>query len=423
MGNNKSTAGGPVSPARRANSDDLLRTSVRLKIPPHARLNPVRTAQWSARDLASGRFKTGLYRFLSDSVPAIHSCIWTWAHLAAAPGKFKVLSKDPKAEERAGERLKLLADRLISAPSGRRAGVTAMISELFTVLFRDGIYGGFVVLTSDGTAVDQFIPVDPADLRLESSTGRPGLFLEIEGTELDLQRPEFFYLPFNGAVDRPFGSSILQAVPFVAYIEQQLLDDMRRTSHNSGFHRLHVKITPPERMSGESDNAYTCRVNAYFDTTVDMIKSCQVDDNPVTWDNVAIESVGPDKSRDVTNSWFMSHRAMIEEICAATNLAPYLLGYSYGATTTWAAFKFDVVMRQVRSVQAQAAGLLEWLGNLDLALAGIDAHCEYQFDNSFAYQVKDDVAIQSSRIDNVLKLFQAGLIDEAAARQKAWEIL
>jgi hypothetical protein len=402
---------------------DSLRSNLRLKMPPSTAISPVRQLSWSAREIASGRFKTGLYRFLAENIPAIHSCLWTWTHLASAPGKFKAVAGGDRNEERANVRLKLLSDSIMAAPGGRRLGLAGMIPELFTVLFRDGIYGGFVVLSSDGSRVDQFVPVDPADIRLESSMGQPGLFLETAASEIDLHRPEFFYLPYNADVDRPFGRSLLQAVPFVAYIEQQLIDDMRRSSHNSGFHRLHVKITPPERMSGESDAAYTNRVNAYFDSTVDMIKSCDIDDNPVTWDNVLIDYVGPDKSRDVTNSWFMSHRAMIEEICAATNLAPYLLGYSYGATTTWAAFKFDVVMRHVRSVQAQAAQLLEWLGNLDLALAGIEARCEFHFDNSFAYQVKDDVAIQSSRIDNVLKLFQAGLIDEAAARQKAWEIL
>ncbi|MBI5266193.1 MAG: hypothetical protein HY851_03070 [candidate division Zixibacteria bacterium] len=400
-----------------------LRSNLRLKLPLGMATRRSSGMTWSTRDLVSGGFKTGLYRFLAENIPAIHSCIWTWAHLASAPGRFKVLAANPSAEDRANDRLKSLGDTIMASPGGRRIGLAGMIPELFTVLFRDGMYGGFVVLSPDGSRVDQFLPVDPADIRLESSSGQPGLFLETAGSEINLQRPEFFHLAYNADVDRPFGRSILQAVPFVAYIEQQLIDDMRRSSHNSGFHRLHVKITPPERMSGESDTAYTGRANSYFDATVDMIKSCEIDDNPVTWDNVAIEYIGPDKSRDVTNSWFMSHRAMIEEICAATNLAPYLLGYSYGATTTWSGFKFDVVMRQVRSVQAQAAQLLEWLGNLDLALAEIDARCEFHFDNTFAYQVKDDVAIQSSRIDNILKLFQAGLIDETAARQKAWEIL
>jgi len=202
-----------------------------------------------------------------------------------------------------------------------------------------------------------------------------------------------------------------------------MVDDMRRSSHNSGFHRLHIKINPPERMGGESDEAYSDRVNGYFDDTVSMIRSCEVDDNPVTWDNVTIEYVGPSSSRDVSHSWFMNHRAMVEEICAGTNLAPYLLGYSYGATTTWSAFKFDIVMRQVRSVQAEVARFLEWIGDIDLALAGIDARCRFEFDNSFAYQAMDQTAIRTSRVDNILKLLNAGLVDQETARIKAQELI
>jgi hypothetical protein len=115
----------------------------------------------------------------------------------------------------------------------------------------------------------------------------------------------------------------------------------------------------------------------------------------------------------------LNHRAMIEDICAGTNLAPFLLGYSYGATNTWSSFKFDVVMRQVKSVQAEVARFMEWIGNVELALAGYDCKCRFVFDNTFAYEATEKMTIENSRVDNVLKLYQAGLIDEEAARQKA----
>jgi hypothetical protein len=240
---------------------------------------------------------------------------------------------------------------------------------------------------------------------------------------LTLDRPDFYYLPFAASAAEPFGHSLLRPIPFVSYIEQQLVDDMRRASHNAGFHRLHVRITPPERLAGEADQAYIDRINAYFDATVRLVRECEVDDNPVTWDNVTLSYIGPDKSRDISNSWFMSHRAMIEEICAGTHLSPYLLGYSYGATTTWSAFKFDVVMRQVRSLQADIAAFLEWIARVDLALDGLDLPCRYLFDNSFAYQAKDSADITASRVDSLIKLLQAGLIDQETASRHAARLL
>ncbi|NOY89316.1 MAG: hypothetical protein GXO93_08020, partial [FCB group bacterium] len=228
----------------------------------------------------------------------------------------------------------------------------------------------------------------------------------------------FYFLPFNSDSSKPLGSSILHTVPFVAYIEQQLVDDMRRTSHNTGYNRMHVKVTPPERIAGEAENAYIERINSYFDATVSMIKSCALDENPVTWDNIDIKHIGPENVRTVTNSWFMHHRAMVEEICAGTNLAPFLLGYSYGATSTWASFKFDMVMRQVKSVQAEVASFLEWMGNIELALGGFKEKCVFEFDNTFAYRAGEKVSVQSQQVENILKLYQSGLLDEKTARRK-----
>ena len=380
--------------------------------------------KWSAHDTETGRWRKLLYRFLTDNVPVIKSCVWTWGRLSAAPGRFLVDSDiDGAIAERATSRLENLSRRLYANAAGNRIGLDSLLPELFGTLFRDGVFGGFLTVTPDGEQVDQFLPIDPADIRTENVQGKSCLLLEMDQHTISLDRPDFYFIPLDGSITHPLGRSILQAIPFVTYVEQQLVDDMRRASHNSGFHRLHVKITPPERMSGESDNAFTERINGYFDSTVQMIKSLEVDDNPVTWDNVEIQHVAPGKSREVTNSWFMSHRAMVEEICAGTHLAPYLLGYSYGATTSWSGFKFDVVMRQVRSVQAEVAHFLEWIGNIDLALAGLDVRCRFEFDNSFAYQAKDDLQLETGRVDNVLKLYEAGLIDKAIAREKIWNLL
>jgi hypothetical protein len=375
-------------------------------------------------DIQSGRYRTLLYRFLTENIPVVNACIWTWVRLAAAPGSYKVVDgAGEKVEQKAAQRLALLAQRLSVNPTGNPTALVTFLTDLFNSLFRDGICAGFLTVKKDASGVDRFIPIDAVGLTWENRETNPRLVLDHEKGSLALDRPDFYYIPFNGGVSKPLGQSILQAIPFVSYIEQQLVDDMRRTSHNSGYHRLHVKITPPERMSGESDSAYVDRINGYFDSTVSMIKSLDVADNPVTWDNVEIEHIGPDATRSITNSWFFNHRAMIEEICSGTNLSPFLLGYSYGATTTWSAFKFDLVMRQIRSVQSEVGHLLEWIGNIDLALAGLEAKCRFIFDNTLAYQATDHAAIQSSRVDNILKLYNAGLIDKDTAGEKAGELV
>ena len=375
-------------------------------------------------DLRSGRYRTMLYRFLADNIPVVNTCLWTWSRLAAAPGRYEIIdSNNTRSSEKGTQRLEQLSSNIYLNATGQSAGMPGLLVDMFTCLFRDGIFGGFVTVRKDASGVDRFVPVDPINISQGTEPDSTAPVLEFEDGSLNLTRPDFHYVALNAGISCPLGRSVLKAIPFVSYIEQQLIDDMRRASHNSGFHRLHVKITPPERAAGEADNAYMDRINSYFDSTVSMIKSCDVDDNPVTWDNVEIEYIGPSNSRSIGNTWFLNHRAMIEEICTGTNLAPFLLGYSYGATTTWSGFKFDMVMRQVRSVQAEAAQFLEWIGNIDLALAGLDLKCRFVFDNTFAYQATDKAAIESRQVESILKLYEAGLLDEETARKKAGELV
>ena len=289
----------------------------------------------STGDIVSGRFRSQLYRFMADSIPAVSACLWTWVRLAAAPGKFRIIEAGSDRAVRDGEaRLNRMTDSFYHNGVRTGRGIQSFLPDLFSSLFRDGSFGGFLSVRADRSGVDRFIPVDSGDLVIDGSNGRDHLYLEQENGRLNLDRRDFYFIPFDGNQSRPLGRSILQPIPFVAYVEQQLVDDMRRAAHNAGFHRLHVKVSPPERMSGESDSAYVDRINGYFDSTVSMIKSCEVDDNPVTWDNIEIDHIGPNATKGVSGSWFLNHRSMIEEVCAGTNLAPFLLGYSYGATTT-----------------------------------------------------------------------------------------
>jgi hypothetical protein len=370
------------------------------------------------------KVRIDLYRFLRDNIPLLSSCIWTWTRLCSAPGHFRIEDDIPESKKaRAIDSLEKLGLGLYPYKHHRSAGLDSFMPLLFNSLFTDGAFAGFLLLKPDMSGVDCFEPVDSAHIAVKSDRNRRGLYYQSENGEITLDSDDFYYLGLDSSVKNGLGRSILASIPFVAHIEQQLIDDMRRTMHNSGYHRLHVKINPPDRHSGESDDAYTGRINEYFDSTVSMIKDCQPDDNPVTWDNVTIDYVGPRNVNAVSNSWSLTYRAMVEEICAGTNLSPFMLGYSYGTTHNWAEFKYDLVMRHVQSVQRQAARFLEWMGNIELALKGFSCNCRYIFDNSLTYMASERSDIQKSTVDNIIRLYTAGLISKETASDKAGDLI
>lgn len=383
-----------------------------------------RALRWASTEKTGNRFRVNLYRFLRDSIPLLNSCLWTWSRLCAAKGAFRIEHPRNESQDTRGrEILERLGGLIYPNRVGGHFGIGSFLPMMFNSLFTDGAFAGFVILKGDGSGIERFVPVDPGDIDfVKNSTGKTGIVVETDKGKIKADGEDFYYIGLNDDISRSRGKSILESIPFVAYIQQQMIDDMRRTMHNAGYHRLHVKITPPERQSGEADERYVERINEYFDETVSMIRRTDPEDNPVTWDNVEIEYIGPGHTRTVSNSWFLSHRAMIEEICAGTNLSPFMLGYSFGTTHNWAQFKYDLVMRQVATVQRQASRFLEWLGNIELALRGFDSRCRFVFDNNFTYLAPERASIEKSRTETLISLYQSGLITREAAQEKAGEL-
>jgi hypothetical protein len=392
----------------------------------HSPINTVRGITFSTNEWRESRFRVRLYRFMAESIPLVGAVIWTWARLAAAPGRFIFIRDDRSVEDpHADLILKDLFQRINRICFGRAGNQEDFLPPFFQSLYLDGAVLGRIELASDVSAVDGYRFFDPA--RTEIEIGPSGDIRALESTdagETVHAGPDLFYYALNASLTNPYGRSILGAVPFVAYIEQQLLDDMRRSMHNAGYHRLHVKIHPPDKREGESDEAYAGRANAYFDSTVGMIRAIEPEDNPVTWDDVTIEHIGPSGPGGAkTSNWYLNHRAMIEEICSGTHLSPFLLGYSYNATTNWAQFKYDLVMRQVRSVQSAAINFLNWLANIELALKGCACRAEWRFDNALPALAGEQAEVKSKEAAGIISLYTAGLIDKETACRAAGRLV
>ncbi len=377
-------------------------------------------------DWRDGSFRVRLHRFMAESIPLINSVIWTWSRLAAAPGEFAIV-ENGKAIERPDVEITLrnLYRRINRANFGHGGTPEDLLQPFFKSLFLDGAVLGRLELEKDLSGIADFRFFDLAQTSVTISPN--GDITAVESTdrgEKTYAGPNLFYYAFNADAANPYGRSILKAIPFVAYVEQQLVDDMRKTMHNAGYHRLHIRIAPPERREGETDDSYVVRANEYFDRTVSMIRDIEPEDNPVTWNDVAVEYIGPPNQRGTkVSNWYLSHRAMIEEICSGTHLAPFLLGYAYSTATNWAQFKYDLVMRQVRSVQNAAVNFLDWLANIELSLRGFSVTAGWRFDNSMSALAGNEADVRRTETDYIVRLYEAGLIDREAAAERAARLL
>jgi hypothetical protein len=197
--------------------------------------------------LYDNSFRIRLYRFLRDNIPVLNSAIWTWTRICASPSYFELKgSDDPRLLENGSEILKNLDRRIYQYSFQKFGGADTLLTQFFGSLFTDGAVCGELVLTPSRDRLDKFYFIDPATIRFklkDDSTWE--LCQEVEGILVKLNPDSTFYLGLDQDSDDPRGKSILGSIPFVARVEQRLLEDMQKTMHNAGYHRLHIKIKPP----------------------------------------------------------------------------------------------------------------------------------------------------------------------------------
>ncbi|MFH2054428.1 MAG: hypothetical protein ABIJ61_00595 [bacterium] len=372
----------------------------------------------SLADPSSQTYRTRLqlYRFLRDNIPLLSSVVWTWVRLCAGRYEYRLVNDPGSAtEQRVTAVLDQLDRRLFRNGLMKRAGFNELLLQFFESLFTDGAVCGELQLAPSGKGIDRFLLADMRSIEIEPSRGGVKLYQIGEEKRTRLNDHTIFFYGLNANPSNPAGRSLLQAIPFVARVEQTLVSDMHRSMRNAGYQRIHVKITPPERRSDESEDDYFDRANSYFDDTVTMMQDFGPDKNPVTWEDVKIEYIGPSAKISSSNAWYLNHKAMIEDVCAGTHLAPFMLGYAYGTTHNWAEFKYDLVLRQVETVQNAATALLDWLANVELALAGVDAEVRFAFKNRLIMGRGDRASAEKVHLENVITKMEKGFITKERA--------
>ena len=365
-------------------------------------------------------FRIKLYRFLRENIPILNSAVWTWTRICASPNNFELKGSDNSSLlDKGNEVIRNLDRRIYQHSFQKFGGVDALLAQFFRSLFTDGAVCGEVVLTPSRDRLDKFYFIDPMTVRFRLKDENIWeLFQEVDGNLVRLNPHSTFYVGLDPDPDDPRGRSILSSIPFVARVEQRLLVDMQKTMHNAGYHRIHIKIKPPDRISGESDEIYLSRANKYFEDTMEMMRMMAPEDNPVTWNDVSIEYIGPSGHVSSSNYWYINHKALVEDICSGVHLDPLLLGYSYGPHQSWAKFKFELIMQNVVSIQRNAKRFLEWIRNIELALWGLPLECEHHFDNRKFFGMLEQREAEKVHLENIIRKKEAGLITEEQAKRE-----
>ncbi|MBI4556572.1 MAG: hypothetical protein HY706_03230 [Candidatus Hydrogenedentes bacterium] len=354
-------------------------------------------------------FMLRVYRFLRDAIPDISDAVWTWKRLCQTGYDIEIL--EPSSEIARDRALRLLRELDTRVNSGDR-GMDGLLDLFYTSLFTYGAAALEVVLSQSRESIFDVVPVDVWTVRFKREGGGLQPYQVHEGKELRLPKERFIYVGLDRDGTNPYGRSMLRSVPFVVRIQQRLLEDMAKATHNAGWAKLHAKYTPEPKERGESAEAYAQRKDRDFAQLRDQLTKREADQNLVTYDNVSVELIRGDQRSQV---FYENHKAIEEQIITGMHLMPILLGRNYGTTETYGTAQFEIINRQVEAVNRSVKRILERLYNFELALMWGSARARVHMRANRTVDVLKEATARGREIANAVQLRNEGFLDQRAA--------
>ena len=349
-----------------------------------------------------------VYRFLRDGVPDISDAVWTWKRLCQTGYDVEIIhASSDAAKDRASRLLGELDQRV----NGGDRGMDGLLDVFLGSLFTYGAAALEIVLSQSRETIWDVTPVDVWTVRFKREDGKLQAYQLHGGEEIRLPMERFIYVGMDRDGTNPYGRSMLRSIPFVVKIQQRLLEDMAKATHNAGWSKLHVKYRPDERQRGESAEAYARRIDGNFEQLRSKLSGIETDQNLVTYDNVGIEVVRGDQHSQV---FYDNHKAIEEQVITGMHLMPILLGRNYGTTETYGTAQFEIINRQVEAVNRNVKHILERLYNFELALMWGEAQARVHMRTNRTVDVLKEATARGKEIGNALALRDAGFLDQAA---------
>jgi len=360
--------------------------------------------------------KGAFYRYIRDSVPIISAGVQAWVRLCATR-QSQLIEGNAAQVAKARNALTMLDGRILELPYGRGSGLNKLIEACYLELFTTGRFAGEAVLTENGDRIDHFRSIDPyrVSWKHEEEGWVPYIKkdednIDAFGSEYEKIDPKLFYYGTLGTdLTNPSGIEPLASIPFVAEVEQLMLEDMARSSHNAGVPRLQVKMNRPERFNWEGDSEYTDRANRYFQDMVNEFRNLEPDQNVFTWGDVEVKLVGGGGNNW---NWRLNREQVIEDVITGLKLFPWVLGRSHKTTQNWVRSQYDMLMQIVSFHQSSGIDLLNWLCNLELKLQGIEAHASHRFEDHPDPFRLERVQAESVHLTNVDRKVERGYISK-----------
>lgn len=323
-------------------------------------------------EYAITKAKAKLYRFLRDAIPDISAGVWAWCKICDTKKKIVIKGGTLEQQQAALQIINALDERVYEHDFIKASGFDLLSSKNFTDMFTTGASAGEIWIATGAQSIKKFLSIPPETVRFKRKdrvTMEPFQYWPDSDALVKLHPATFVYLPLNLESNNVYGQSMLTAIPFVSLLQNNLLRDMSAAMHNAGYVKYVFSMTPPPKISSESNADYRSRVTNQFNKFTDAMKDLNPEDNIAVYDNIKVEALAP-KGGSSSIVWYDSYKAIEEQIISGLKLAPFMIGRNYDTTGEFGTAQYDLILRNAQSVQKLNANFLSWMMNLELAMKG-----------------------------------------------------
>ncbi len=320
-----------------------------------------------------------------------------------------------EADEGTKEEISKLAEKL---------NTDSLVNSLFSQIILYGCISAEVVVSEKLDSIERIHRVHPANVYFlydeESDSFKP--YQVVADKTIELNPNTYLYIPLLTVDGSPYAIPPMLSALSLVDTTDNLIQELKSLANKVGLLGfLDISFPELQRSPAETEVEYQKRAREFLQNTAQDIAEniskgilLHFEGTQVEFKDISTNASGLKEVMSITEKWLIE----------GAKGQPALLGFSEGLTETWATVSLHIFISQLKNYQRLVERFLEYVYKLHLTLAG------YGFDDinvSFTeppnFKAKEEEEVKKLRVEWVIQLLQAGVIDLQTAKQLIEELI
>ncbi len=306
----------------------------------------------------------------------------------------------------------------------QRLNTDSLVNALFSQLILYGCISAEVVVSPKLDGIERVHRVHPASVYFaydeEEDVFKP--YQVVADKTIELNPNTYAYLPLLTVDGSPYAIPPMLASLTLIDVVDSLSTELKNLAGKLGLVGfLDITLPALPRSPAETEVEYQKRAREFLQNIAqDIAENMQkgillhFEGTQAQFKEISVNAGGIKDVMNTVEKWLIE----------GAKGQPALLGFSEGLTETWATVSLHIFISQLKNYQRLVERFLEYVYKLHLTLAGYDVEdVNVSFAEPPNFKAKEEEEAKKARVEWVVQLLQAGIIDLQTARKLVEEFI